>query len=100
MSKRSLRDQALQALIDVRLPPGWDPTFHQHLKYQRTVFRWPPKVGPGMNIAATGMIQLTALGAHPGEVEVSGGGCTVTTAYTGVQEAVDHVLAWIDKVPR
>lgn len=53
-----------------------------------------------MNIAATGMIQLTALGAHPGEVEVSGGGCIVRTAYTGVQEAVDHVLAWIDKVPR
>lgn len=91
------RDEALKAISNLRFPPDWDPVFHEHRKYDRTVYKWPLGAGPGKGIMPAGMVRATALGSSPGDVELYGGGCTVHAGHGDVQAALDHILTWINR---
>lgn len=92
------RDEALRSILAVRIPPDWDPTFHEYRPYERGVFRWPPGVTPGQGVEPTGQVLLAALCLrNEGLVDIHGGGCSVRAGLGETQAAFDHVLAWINR---
>ena len=91
------RDEALKSILALQFPSDWDPVFHEHLKYDRTVYKWPEGAGPGKGIMPAASVTARALGSAPGEVELRGGGCIVYAGHGDVQAALDHVLTWINR---